>query len=302
MKVAVLMSTYNGEQYLDRQLQSLANQTVAENMDLYIRDDGSTDKTLDIIGRWKDTLKIVLIQGQNLGPAMSFWSMLISQEIKADYYAFCDQDDIWDKYKLEQGISQISQVDGAALWCSNCRIIDKEGKVIVDRMNKEIPIFTIPAQLVCGTTQGCAMVINNLLRDCIIKKRITVVPMHDFVVMTYAIAFGTVIYDERPFFSYRVHENNVVAKSGKKMLKRMANFASQLFSKSHKNELSNYAEEFLKINSDKMDAGVSNYMNDIVKSKSSIMYRIRVIKNPFSTADNRAALRSFRIRVLLGII
>lgn len=302
MKVAVLMSTYNGEQFLDKQLQSLANQTVASNMVLYIRDDGSTDKTLDIIEKWKDTLRIVLFHGGNLGPAMSFWKMLVDQEIKADYYAFCDQDDVWDKNKLESGISQIMQVEGAALWCSNCRIIDKDGKVIANRMNDVTPVFTVPSQLVCGTTQGCAMVFNDLLRKLIIEKNPTIIPMHDFVVMTYAIAYGMVIYDEKPFFDYRIHKKNAVANSGKRKFKRIINFIIKLLSNAHKHEISDYAEEFLKINSDRMNSEVSDYMTDIIKSKGSLFYRIRVIKNPLSTTNNRAALRSFRIRVMLGVV
>ena len=61
MKIAVLMSTYNGEKYLDEQLESLAKQTVADKMTLYIRDDGSTDRTFDIIEKWKSKINIVQI-------------------------------------------------------------------------------------------------------------------------------------------------------------------------------------------------------------------------------------------------
>ena len=87
-------------------------------------------------------------------------------------------------------------------------------------MNECSPNFAIDAQMVCGTTQGCAMLFNNKLRQYLINRNLSGKPMHDFVVMTYAIAIGKVIYDEEPSFGYRVHENNVVAKEGKGILKR----------------------------------------------------------------------------------
>ena len=60
MKIAVLMSTYNGHSYLNEQLKSLAQQTVAEDVTVYIRDDGSTDDTFKIIEKWKTRMDIVL--------------------------------------------------------------------------------------------------------------------------------------------------------------------------------------------------------------------------------------------------
>ena len=57
MKIAILMSTYNGHEYLNEQLKSIANQTVVEQISLYIRDDGSTDDTVEIIERWKSKIR-----------------------------------------------------------------------------------------------------------------------------------------------------------------------------------------------------------------------------------------------------
>ena len=67
MKIAVLMSTYNGQKYLDEQLMSIANQTFSEVMTLYIRDDGSTDNTLKIIEKWKKKIDIVFFSGRKCG-------------------------------------------------------------------------------------------------------------------------------------------------------------------------------------------------------------------------------------------
>ena len=76
MNIAVLMSTYNGHSYLNEQLKSLAQQTVAEDVTVYIRDDGSTDDTFKIIEKWKTRMAIVLYKESNAGPAMSFGNYL----------------------------------------------------------------------------------------------------------------------------------------------------------------------------------------------------------------------------------
>ena len=67
MKIAVLMSTYNGQKYLDEQLMSIADQTFSKMMTLYIRDDGSTDNTLKIIEKWKKKIDIVFFSRRKCG-------------------------------------------------------------------------------------------------------------------------------------------------------------------------------------------------------------------------------------------
>lgn len=144
MKIAILMSTYNGHNFLDKQLKSIAEQTLINEIKLYIRDDGSTDDTFEIIDRWKDRIDIVLIKGENVGPSKSFWSLFMDKEINADYYAFCDQDDIWDVDKVKKGVEKLSEYfNKPVLWCSNCRLINEKGTVVSPKMNKDVPQFNI---------------------------------------------------------------------------------------------------------------------------------------------------------------
>lgn len=100
--VAILMGTFNGEKYLAEQLDFLEAQTVT-NWRLYVSDDGSTDATLDIIHRYQSkwgTDKIQYRLGPQKGFAQNFLSLACDTSIKADYYAFCDQDDVWLPEKL----------------------------------------------------------------------------------------------------------------------------------------------------------------------------------------------------------
>ena len=302
MKIAILMSTYNGHRYLDEQMKSLESQTLKYNMTVYVRDDGSGDDTIKIIEKWGKKLDIVLYKGKNVGPAKSFWELFMNPDIQADYYAFCDQDDVWDQDKLEKGVEALKKEKEEALWCSNCRIIDGNDKVILKEMNAHKPNFSIISQLVCGTTQGCAMVLNNALRKYISEKRIEEIPMHDFVVLTYAIAKGSVIYDKIPSFSYRVHDSNVVAKEGKCILKKICSTIEHWFSEKHRNEVSKFAKKLYIDNKNYMDKETQDFIKELLGSKNSIIQRIKLINNPRCDSDNKKGLRSFRIRTVLGVI
>ena len=118
-KVTILMSTYNGEDFLEEQLQSLLSQQDVETH-ILVRDDGSTDRTRDILDHWQDAGKLTWYGGDNLGWAMSFMHLLIHAQPDADYYAFCDQDDIWLPDKLSRAVSMIEQQEQeCVLYCSN---------------------------------------------------------------------------------------------------------------------------------------------------------------------------------------
>ena len=110
MKVTILMSTYNGENFLAEQIESIQQQTYTD-WTLLIRDDGSKDKTRDIINRFSlEDDRIVFInpdQTENLGVIKSFFTLLKYQE--SDYYLFSDQDDTWLPEKLSLQLEKASQ-------------------------------------------------------------------------------------------------------------------------------------------------------------------------------------------------
>lgn len=110
-KLAVLLSTYNGEQYINQQLQSILNQTIKRHVTIIVRDDGSTDKTIDIIKKiQKDHNNIILLTGKNIGLVQSFF-LLLNYGIKKkyDYLAFSDQDDYWLPDKLARAVNLLNK-------------------------------------------------------------------------------------------------------------------------------------------------------------------------------------------------
>ena len=109
--IAILMATYNGEKYIETQLKSILCQTIRDWV-LYIRDDGSTDRTLSVISKFiKKDIRIKLVSDtvEHRGADNSF--MWLLNKVNADYYMFCDQDDYWLPNKIENTISRMDSIE-----------------------------------------------------------------------------------------------------------------------------------------------------------------------------------------------
>lgn len=301
-KVVVMMSTFNGESYISKQIESISRQSADADVMLFVRDDGSKDKTLEILHDWESKLNIEYIQdGLSLGAAKSFWKLLLNAP-DADYYAFVDQDDIWDCNKLEYAIKAIGNTDERILWFSNCRLISSEGKIIKERKHKKQPILNVTSQLICGSAQGCAMVFNRAAFSYLKTLKIEKLLMHDIVVMEYILANGKVIFEPTPLFSYRVHSTNVVAKEGKGMITRIRGTLFQWFGKKNRYSVSDFANQVKKDNEKVLDNMTIQYIDELCKCKKSLKSRLYILKSPMTRTSNLDALRSYKIRVLLGIV
>ena len=123
-KVVVLLSTYNGEKFLEEQLRSLQGQ-IGVDVTVLVRDDGSTDNTHAILDEWSKNGFLSWYTGPNLGPAKSFLDLLCNAP-DADYYAFCDQDDVWHKDKVKTFLCEINATK-KDLYFSDGILVDAEG-------------------------------------------------------------------------------------------------------------------------------------------------------------------------------
>ena len=207
-KVCVLLSAYNGEQFIEEQLRSLLQQEQVE-VQILVRDDGSTDRTPEILDRWQREEPLRWYGGENLGWAMSFMHLLTHAAPDADYYAFCDQDDIWLPDKLSRAVGMIEQQEqGCVLYCSNVtyyRNGREEGLVKPAGLH-----FDIYTAMVKCLTVGCTMVMDNTLASHIRNHPPHRVSAHDFWVYQVASAIGTVCYDETSHMLYRQHDHNQI--------------------------------------------------------------------------------------------
>jgi glycosyltransferase involved in cell wall biosynthesis len=213
-EIAIIMGTFNGAKYLKEQLDSIVNQTY-KNWTLYITDDGSTDETLKIIAEYQTKInnKIFLFNGPRKGFSENFLSLLNSDQISSDYFAFSDQDDIWLPTKLSHSLNIISKYgqDIPALYGSRAIIVDElnHQKCISISTNLYPPCFT--NALIQSFCTGNTMFFNNPAREVIRVGHNLNTVAHDWWSYLMVTGSGGHVYnDPQPTLRYRQHEKNVI--------------------------------------------------------------------------------------------
>lgn len=214
-KVAILLCTYHGQHFLADQLDSIERQTY-RNWEVWASDDGSQDDTHAILesyqAKW-GTCRLSMHFGPAEGFVSNFLSLTCNAGIRADYYAYSDQDDIWEDDKLQRAIEWLRGIpkDVPALYCTRTRLIDAE--------NRDIglsPLFSKPPSFANALMQniggGNTMVFNEaarvLLREA--GENVEVVSHDSWAYMVVTGCGGKVKYDAYPSLRYRQHGGNLV--------------------------------------------------------------------------------------------
>lgn len=213
--VAILLTTYNGERFLEEQLNSIAQQT-HRRWTLYISDDGSTDSTVAIITRFQQRLgshRVHLLQGPRIGFAQNFLSLVRNPNISAEFFAFCDQDDIWFSDKLERSLARLADrgAKSPTVYCSRTRLIDEAGNVIgCSPRFVRAPSFN--NALVQSLAGANTMVLNEGARALLARVPSTApVVSHDWLCyLLVSGCGGRVLYDAEPTLDYRQHDGNLI--------------------------------------------------------------------------------------------
>ena len=207
-KVNILMSTYNGEKYIESQLKSLLDQTY-NNIEIHIRDDGSTDKTVEIIKKYCSYSNIRLYEGNNIGYKKSFF-WLLNNCTDADYFAYCDQDDIWLPVKIEMAVLALEKYDSIpAMYMCDFYWSDENAKPL--RCNKAYKIdHSLERYITAGdmNTFGFSEVFNKKAAEGIRNKDCTQKCVHDQVIYLYCLCNGKVVWDDKAYVYYRRFGNN----------------------------------------------------------------------------------------------
>lgn len=214
-KVAVLMATYNGADYLPEQIESLIEQSYSE-WELCVSDDGSSDQTLALLdGIANSTLvgRLRVFAGPRQGFAKNFLSLVRRSEIQADYFAFCDQDDLWRQDKLARGLAALQQVPAQvpALYCSRTHSVDGDGEHLgFSPLFSKSPCFA--NALVQSIAGGNTMIFNAAARDLLAQTPadITIVSHDWWAYLLVSGCGGQVFYDAEATLDYRQHAGNLV--------------------------------------------------------------------------------------------
>ena len=216
-RLLVLMSTYNGEKYIHGQIHSILKQNTTLEIHIRIRDDGSTDRTCDVISKLQEHYpgKIELIKGENIGCNASFFELLNCAS-DYDYYAISDQDDVWLQDKLQIACESLDREDNALplLYASTSYLVDESLKPygITKRQERRFTLYNTLIQNICP---GHSQVMNSALLKIIQGKIDTsCVYVYDSWITNMAVLYGKVIFNNTPFTCYRQHNKNQMGASG----------------------------------------------------------------------------------------
>ncbi|UUW09495.1 glycosyltransferase family 2 protein [Flavobacterium plurextorum] len=219
-KLAILLATYNSQKFLEEQLASLQNQTNKDWI-LYIRDDGSTDNTLNIIEiNKKQYPNIVVLDDSNkgLGAMKSFFYLL--ENVDAEYYMFCDHDDVWLPNKIEISLANIIKAEfdhpnKPVIVHTDLKVVNGNLEVIKPsfwKMSAIKPKIIQNENLiqVFNCVTGCTMIFNKEVKG-ITFPYVDQAPMHDWWIALQTIKKGGVVkHLEAATILYRQHGNNEV--------------------------------------------------------------------------------------------
>ena len=224
--IAILLATYNSERFLKDQLSSIFGQSFHE-WKLIIRDDGSTDNTISIINEYKKQYpdKVFLLKDERAGlrAYMNFVTLL--KNACADYYMFCDHDDVWLKDKISISIKRMKEIeskypDKPVVVHTDMKVVDQDLNVISEsfwKYSRFLPGHTDFWELVCcNCVNGCTMLFNQKAKDTIYGHEPYCL-MHDtLVAQSTAAAGGIISAVNKATVLYRQHVDNVIGAANAK--------------------------------------------------------------------------------------
>ncbi len=255
--IDILMTTYNAENYLEEQLESIVNQT-ASNWKLTILDDNSTDSTIEILKNYRlkypDRITAYCNKNHSGCAKKNFFRLL--PFAKHNYIMFCDHDDVWNSDKIEKTYRRMLELEehvanphAPLLVHTDLTVVDENLNILQDSFSKsqnlEVKDSKLSRVLSQGLVTGCTMMINANLLNMLGNFSENII-MHDWWACLVATCFGRTSFFDESTIKYRQHTDNQIGT--KKInnifynLKRLFKFAE---SKEAINQTYQQASEFL---------------------------------------------------------
>lgn len=283
MNVLVMMSTYNGEKYLEEQINSILAQK-GVFVYLLVRDDGSTDSTTNILKRYVSEYpnNITVICGENIGFGASFHNLTINalklkQTMQFQYYAFSDQDDIWKNEKLIVACNALNELNDETtpiLYCSSRILVNNEllniGKTISPPEILQQDVFWVNA------AAGCTCVFNDNLLNEFSRTFDKSMVYHDYWLFIIAKYIGRVYYDENSYILYRQHGSNFTGNQIQTLLDKFKKIHKSLY-KSPLNVESTLAKKFIEFYASCVDDRTREIITTIANYQISFYCKAKLL-------------------------
>lgn len=287
-KVEILMTTYNGQEFVAQQIDSILSQTFTD-FNLVISDDHSTDKTFDILESYQKSYpeKIRVQQPvHRYGNARDHFFALL-KESKADYIFFCDQDDVWFNWKMEKMVHLMEEAETSygtmtpLLVFSDQTPTDSNLVPLSDslmkyqKQNPEIKGFR--QLLFRNVVTGGAMAFNRALANKSLEcTDLSSTNMHDYWLALVCSKFGRCVYLDKSTSYYRQHSNNSVGAHHVGSLSHIMNKLTHLGSvKNEYAKTKRQARIFLDTYSNELDKEEKDFLVSYSKPHSGALFYIR---------------------------
>ncbi len=295
MKILVLLSSYNGEQYIREQIETIILQEDV-SVFLLVRDDGSTDDTINILKQYEKMYEnIQCIYENNIGVKKSFLKLMMIAPSGYDYYAFADQDDIWMKDKLKKATQMLQKKEqkipliyGSAVnLFSNGEVLGKQF------INPELSLGNF---LIKNYYPGCTMVFNERMKDLITMvdyNKLNSFPLHDhWLNLVCTACGGEVIVDSDSYMYYRQHTSNVVG--NRNIIQKIKN--NGLFS--HNNVRYQICEELKENYETKINKHSMKLISCVINYRKSFWAKIKLAFNK----EIKPVRNIEKIAMILGVM
>lgn len=284
-KVCVMLSSFNGEDFISQQLDCILNQKNVE-VNIYIRDDGSNDKTRDIIAEYRKKYsdKIYVEYGENIGWKESFLRLIFVtlKHQEFDYFATSDQDDYWMEDKIFSAIEAIENkyaLSDAVLYASNLELVDSElnslGLLYVDTASD---IKSLQELFALGSSPfGCTMVWNNNLNSILLKEKPSISVAYDQWINVVANCQGQVMIDTNSHILHIIHGDNVCGVS-RNQIERIKKFFRIYLSPEYV-PVSKMIKEYFRIYGEEISSPYANILYALTDDKRySILHQPEILR------------------------
>lgn len=307
--IAVILQTYNGDKYIEDQINSILNQNNV-SVHLFVRDDGSKDGTLRKLKEYKEkytNFTLINEEGtENVGIRdgyMTILSQAVAHPAEFQFFAFADQDDYWLPEKLITAINRIkgSNNPEGAMYYSNKTLVDEN----LNNRRRESLIkprgFSDFYFVSCA--YGCTMVINRRMAERSIEFVSSSSHFHDDWVHRLAICLNAdIVFDENSYILYRQHGDNACgtfATDDKTML-HLINRALHFLVAGDGQNRSSLAADILEHYSDRLDESTKAKLFAVATYKESLKNKLTLLKTADMSQRRKRNILIWKIKVLLS--